>query len=109
MRILVFISNTFKAEGRQKIHQRPDPRAVIDSIMDDPVREANIAFLEEVLKQIEQNAASQEVKIVRNQAQFKATKVKDKLACPSLKKKTISKIITESQNADGSVTQTKAS
>ena len=34
--------------------------------MDNPVGEANIAFLEEVLKQMEQNIASQEVKIVRN-------------------------------------------
>ena len=75
--------------------------------MDDPVGEANIAYLEEALKQIEQNAASHEVKIVRNQAQFKATKVKDKLSHPPPRKNTISEIITESQNADGSVTQTK--
>ena len=31
--------------------------------MDNPVGEANIAFLEEVLKQMEQNTASQEVKM----------------------------------------------
>ena len=40
-------------------------------------------------------------------AQFKATKVKDKLACPPPRKNTISEIITETQNDDGSVTQTK--
>ena len=75
--------------------------------MDDPIGEANIAFLGEALKQMEQNIASQEVKIVRNKAQFKATKVKDKLARPLPRKNIISEIITETPNADGSVTQTK--
>ena len=41
-------------------------------------QEANIAFLKEALMQMEQNIVSQEVKIIRNKAQFKATKVKDK-------------------------------
>ena len=52
--------------------------------MDDPVGEANIAYLEDALKHIEQNTASIEVKIVRNKAQFKAMQVKDK--SPSKKK-----------------------
>ena len=47
------------------------------------------------------------MKIIRNKAQFKATKVKDKLARPPPRKNTISEIITETQNADGSVSQTK--
>ena len=98
------------AEADKRIikDQIREQRAAIDmNPMDDPVVEANIAFLEEALMQMEQNIASQEVKITRSKAQFKATKVKDKLARPPPKKNTISEIITETQNADGSVTQTK--
>ena len=97
-----------EADKRNIKDQIKEQRAAIDmNPMDDPVGETNIAFLEEALMQMEQNISSQEVKLVRNKAQFKATKVKDKLARPPPKKNTISEIITESQNADGSVTQTK--
>ena len=48
-----------------------------------------------------------EVRIVNNKAQFKATKVKDKLSRPPPRKNTITEIITETQNDDGSVTQIK--
>merc|ERR1711867_306551 len=72
-----------------------------------PVAEANIAYLEDALDHINHNTASNEVKLVRNKAQFKATKVKDKLTRPPPRKNTITEIITESQNPDGSITQIK--
>ena len=75
--------------------------------MDDPEGKANIAYLEDTFKHIEHNTASNEVKIVRNKAQFKATQPKDKLSRPPPRKSTITEIITETQNDDGSITQIK--
>jgi hypothetical protein len=45
-----------------------------NTITTEPIEETSLPLKEEVLKRIEQNAASQEVKIVRNKAEFKATK-----------------------------------
>ena len=56
-------------------------KAMIDmNPLDDPISEANIAYLEDALKHINHNTASNEVEITRNRAQFKATQVKDKLS-----------------------------
>ena len=95
--------------GERKIKdQIRELRAAIDlNPMDDPVGETNIAYLEDALKHIEHNSASNEVRIVNNKAQFKATKVKDKLSRPPPRKNTITEIITETQNDDGSVNQIK--
>ena len=97
-----------EADKKNIRDQIKELRATIDmKPMDDPEGEADIAYLEDALKHIEHNTASREVKIVRNKAQFKATQVKDKLSRPPPRKSTITEIITETQNDDGSVTQTK--
>ena len=78
-----------EADKRKIKDQIRELRATIDlNPMDDPVGETNIAYLEDALKHIEHNSASNEVKIINNKAQFKATKVKDKLSCPPPRKNT---------------------
>ena len=97
-----------EADKKNIRDQIKELRAAIDmNPMDDPEGEADIAYLEDALKHIEHNTASNEVKIIRNKAQFKATQPKDKLSCPPPRKSTITEIITETQNDDGSITQTK--
>ena len=98
-----------EADMRNIKAQIQELRAAIDmNPLHDSVGETNIAYLGDALKHIEHNTdASNEVRIVRNQAQFKATQTKDKLSRPPPRKNTITEIITETQNDDGSVTQNK--
>ena len=97
-----------EADRKNILEEIKTLKQIIDqSPMEDPISEANIAYLEDALKHIDHNTASNEVKITRNKPQFKATQVKDKLSRPPPRKSTITEIITETQNANGSSTQVK--
>ena len=75
--------------------------------LDNPDDHASLAYLQDALDHINHNSSTNEVKLSRQKAQFKATKLRDKLSRPPPRKNTISEIITEEEDENGTTKQVK--